>query len=126
MKLLIDTHIFLWWMQDSKQLPSTARELISDSSNIIFLSIASLWEIVIKKKIGKLSIDFDALMKMIKQSDISTLNITPRHVLALNEVKTFHKDPCDHMLVAQAHSDRLTILTHDQQFKMYDADMIIV
>jgi PIN domain nuclease of toxin-antitoxin system len=105
MKYLLDTHIFLWWITDNSKLQKSTRDLISDKSNELFLSSASLWEIMIKSKLSKIDLPDDPktyLKKQVEINSINILNITMEHSLETYDLPEIHKDPFDRMLIAQA------------------------
>ena len=105
MKVLLDTHAFLWFVADAPQLSPTARQIIQDRANDILLSIASIWEMAIKVSIGKLTIaqPLDLFLpSQLQQNSIALLEINLRHVLAVNNLPFHHRDPFDRLLAAQA------------------------
>jgi PIN domain nuclease of toxin-antitoxin system len=123
MKYLLDTHIFLWWITDNTKLQNKTRDLISDKSNELFLSSASLWEIMIKSKLNKIDLTDEPkayLKEQVELNSISILNITMEHSLEIYDLPEIHKDPFDRMLIAQARVEKLTILTTDSFIKRYE------
>lgn len=124
MKLLLDTHALLWWLEDSPALGSRARALIEDPGNDIFVSIASLWEIVIKIRIGKLESDIDEIVSTIDAQGIRVLDIRPPHLNVLATLPRLHKDPFDHLLVAQAMVEGATLMSEDRQIALYPGTRI--
>ncbi|MFN7921544.1 MAG: type II toxin-antitoxin system VapC family toxin [Bryobacteraceae bacterium] len=120
MRFLLDTHILLWWLDDSKALPAEARRLIADPENAIFVSAASIWEISIKQSLGKLDLPnrFD---EVLAQSDFEPLPVRAEHARATRELPLIHRDPFDRMLVAQARVEGLTLLTADPAVARYGA-----
>lgn len=127
MRYLLDTHVFLWWVTDNNKLPENARALISDKRNELFLSSASVWEIMIKSKIGKIDLPTDPqkfLKKQVKLNYITILNITIEHSLATYNLPEIHKDPFDRMLIAQAIVEKMTIVTSDSFIKQYNVQTI--
>jgi PIN domain nuclease of toxin-antitoxin system len=123
MRYLLDTHIFLWWITDNSKLQKTTRDLISDKSNELFLSSASLWEIMIKSKLSKIDLPDDPktyLKKQVEINSINILNITMEHSLETYDLPEIHKDPFDRMLIAQARVEKLTIVTSDFFIKRYE------
>ncbi len=104
MKYLIDTHIFIWFIQNSPNLSQTARSLIEDSNNEIFISIASLWEISIKNSIGKLHLSkgFGSMTDYLNDNSIGILPIYFSHTVENNLLPFHHRDPFDRIIVAQA------------------------
>lgn len=123
MKILLDTHVLLWWLGDDKALSKKGRSLISDEKNIIFVSAATAWEIVIKQELGNL-IAPDNLEETITDNNFKVLEMTLHHTMAMRELPHFHHDPFDRMLIAQAKCESLTLLSADDKFKLYDCEMI--
>ena len=124
MKLLLDTHAFIWLTTDDERLSVIARNAILDSRNTLYLSSASLWEIAIKSAIGKLRLPDNAeafVHKHVKAAQLVELPITFRHTFHLQHLPEHHKDPFDRMLVAQALAEKLTILTIDPLIAQYAA-----
>lgn len=122
MKILLDTCVFIWILQDSKKLTKNARNLISNASEI-HISAVSIWEMMIKSQLGKLKIDFDICLDVIKQNDFLELPITYSHVLTLQKLPDLHRDPFDRILIAQALTEPLKILTADHIIKQYIPDI---
>ena len=125
-KFLLDTHVFIWWIQNDKQLSKKAKTIISDSTNKIYISSASIWEMAIKSKLGKLEIQNfseNFLKKQIFDNSFSFLPISLQHSFQIYELETFHKDPFDHMLIVQAKIESCAIITKDKLFKQYDIDI---
>lgn len=118
-RYLIDTHIFVWAMEESKLLPENIKDKIIDSNNEIFVSVASIWEIVIKRNLKKIKIAFD-IETSIGKAGIHVLAIETSHALATEKLPPHHKDPFDRLLVAQAIAEKLTIITQDEKIKKYD------
>ena len=123
MSLLIDAHVLLWWLNDDKRLGDAARTLIS-TQETDFISIASLWDVIIKRRLGKLEVDVDVLFDTIPKQGFSSLPIAHRHLLTLDGLPMHHRDPFDRMIIAQAMTDKCTVLTGDQAFYVYDIDHI--
>ncbi|MEM7621123.1 MAG: type II toxin-antitoxin system VapC family toxin [Pseudomonadota bacterium] len=123
MSLLIDTQILLWWLSDDKKLSQTSRNLIA-TSETVSVSIASLWEIVIKESIGKLTVDLVAMFDFIPTSGFNTYPIQPNHLLTLSSLPHHHRDPFDRVIISQALSDRLTIVTSDHAFDQYKVPVV--
>lgn len=118
---LLDTHSLLWFFSGSKSLSRQAREKISDISNICYFSIASLWEIAIKFHLDKLQleIDFKDIAAHLADNNIEILQITFDHVLELVKLEDIHRDPFDRMIISQARTDQLTIISKDSNFPKY-------
>ena len=122
MKLLLDTHIFLWFIMGSTTLSAHARDLIEDVAHEKFLSVASLWEIAIKYSIGKLSLSapFDELIpQQLSLNGFELLNIKVDHVAIVATLPFHHRDPFDRLLIAQAMVEKMPILSVDALFDAY-------
>lgn len=118
MRLLLDTHIFLWWVKDDKRLSEVASSKII-SADDVYVSSASIWEIAIKTHLGKVSVDMNKLVESIHDSHFLELSITSQHAALVSELPDIHKDPFDRLLLAQAISEPLTFLTVDAKLKKY-------
>lgn len=123
MTFLLDTHVLLWWLSDDPSLSAKVRELVSDETNLIFVSAASAWEIVIKKSLGKL-VAPDDLEEAFKRNDFKELPMTLQHVLMIGQIPNHHKDPFDRMLIAQAKCEGLTLITADEKLTLYNIPLI--
>src|SRR3989344_1662277 len=115
---LLDTHIFLWFLTDDKRLSVKTRQLLMDGANRVLLSSVCVWEIVIKKSLGKLRIPED-LGGAIKKSGFKILPIELDHVLELEKLPPVHRDPFDRMLVAQARQENCWLVTADPKIFRY-------
>lgn len=127
MKLLLDTHCWLWWLVEPEKLSETARIAISTNDNELWLSVASIWEIGIKFKAGKLNLPQppEILIPQQMQVDgVSALSITLPHALQAATLPLHHKDPFDRMLIAQTQLETMTILTNDTAFNSYDVTIL--
>ena len=118
MKYLLDTHIIIWWLEDSPQLAAHERMVIADGSNEVFVSAASAWEIEIKRAKGLLSIP-DDWKTHLEGTGFTWLDVTPWHTEYIRNLPEIHKDPFDRMLVAQAKSENLTVISHDDKVNDY-------
>ncbi len=118
MNVLLDTHVFYWWQTDPKRLTREEHECISNPENTIYVSYATAWEMEIKKALGKLRLE-DDWMESIQRQSFKWLPIQREHLLALRTLPAHHRDPFDRMLVAQAQSENLTILSHDENVLKY-------
>jgi PIN domain nuclease of toxin-antitoxin system len=123
MRLLLDTHALLWWLADDG-LIAEARNTIADPANGVSVSAASAWEISIKKALGKLTAP-DDLEYQILQNGFSPLPINITHGIAADQLARHHEDPFDRMLIAQAFTEGLTIVTRDKRFADYGVPMIL-
>ena len=115
MKLLLDTHVLLWAAGEPARLSASARRLINDANNEPLFSVASLWEIAIKRGLGRKDFQVDArlLRRGLLDNGYSELPITSDHVVAVEDLPAIHKDPFDRLLVAQATVEGITLLTLD-------------
>jgi PIN domain nuclease of toxin-antitoxin system len=120
MRVLLDTHIFLWCMQDSAQLSKAARELILAAEQV-YISSASIWEVAIKIKLKKLTVKIDDLIKAIPESGFIELPITVAHAAEVYNLPELHRDPFDRMLIAQSISEPLQFLTADKALQEYSS-----
>ena len=125
MKLLLDTHILLWLMQDAPQLTPAARRLI-EAAQSVHVSSVSLWEVAIKRSLGKLRLDPNALDDHLEASAVRPLAVSWAHARQLRALPAHHGDPFDRMLVAQAMSEPLHLLTHDAALAPYSELVILV
>ncbi len=113
MSLLLDTHVLLWWLKDPALLSEGARNAIEDGENLVYVSAAVAWEIAIKRALGKLQAG--NLEEAITENQFLTLPVTVSHALAVEKLPDHHRDPFDRMLVAQAMSERLTLVSRDAE-----------
>jgi len=120
MRLLLDTHIYLWWLANSPRLSRTAAELISSAENV-YVSSASFWELSIKASIGKLNIDLETLINQLAVNQFTPLPVGMQHILRLSSLPYLHKDPFDRMLVAQTETEQLRLLTSDRLLAGYSS-----
>ncbi len=121
MAFLLDTHAFLWFVSGDKQLPLSIRDKIKDIHQPCFLSAASLWEITIKKQIGKLtlSISLEELFEYADRNQIEIVPITYEHLLTLSQLPNHHGDPFDRLIISQAIAEELILITRDKGLKKY-------
>ena len=122
MKLLLDTHAFLWFILDSPQLSSVAKRLIEDEENEVFMSMASLWEMAVKVSLGKLTIPvpFEQFIPhQILINDFLILPITVPHVQYVAQLPFWHRDPFDRLLVAQCIIEEMIMVSRDRAFDDY-------
>ena len=127
MNLLLDTHAFLWFVQDDPQLSDTARELIEDSASRPFLSTASLWEIAIKMSLGKLQFTqpYEEFISMqLAINGIEILGITIEHTAAVSRLPFHHRDPFDRLLIIQAKTEGMTLVSANPAFDIYDVKRV--
>ena len=127
MRLLLDTHAFLWWISADDRLSANARDVISDGTNDVWFSAASGWEIVVKSSLGRLTVDrpLDELVpEQLEANAFQVLPIHLRHVLAIDELPDLHRDPFDRVLVAQALVEDLALVTGDPVIARYPATVV--
>jgi len=120
--MLVDTHALLWWLSDDAALSPAAREALADPANEPFVSAVSVWEIAIKRSLGKLTAPED-LPDLIVDEGFSWLPITPLHAWQVRALPVHHRDPFDRLLVAQAISEQLPIITADARFNDYGVEV---
>ncbi len=124
MKFLLDTHILLWWLEDNPRLSADIKETIRNPDNLILVSAATVWEMSIKKSLGKLDIP-DDLLEILKKNKFEILTITAAHGLKVGNLPHHHKDPFDRMLIAQALCERLTVISKDEKFTLYNLPLLL-
>jgi PIN domain nuclease of toxin-antitoxin system len=128
MRLLLDTHTFLWFVGGSSELSRKARNLIDDTNNTILLSSGSIWELAIKINLGKLHMTQEPFASFM--SDQMTTNgfqllpITIEHSATLTTLPLHHRDPFDRLLIAQAKTKRIPLISRDEAFGMYDIECL--
>jgi len=127
MKLLLDTHTALWWVNEHEKLSSKAGAMLLDDAHTLYISIVSAWEIAIKVSLGKLN-EFDGGVKafLAKTEDMPVflLTVLPRHVEIVETLPLIHRDPFDRLLVATAKAEGMTILTADENIHQYDVPFV--
>lgn len=118
MRLLLDTHIYIWALMDSRKLTKAARQAILDADDV-FVSAASIWEAAIKTRLGKLDVDVNLLASEIQASGFIELPVRATHAAMMRELPDIHGDPFDRLLIAQAMSEPLRLMTADAQLAAY-------
>lgn len=126
MKLLLDTHALLWWLNDDGQLGQQARELIADPGNDVLVSAVSLWETVVKVRVGKLEADIGEISEAVEKEGFTRLGISTAHLAALGGLPLHpdHRDPFDHLLIAQAITEGATFISEDRNTHRYPVRFI--
>ncbi len=126
MKLLLDTHILLWYLDNNPKLPEVWKRYIEDRHNSIAVSMASLWEITIKVSLGKLELqdDLTTIENTLKQQDIAVLPIRTPHLLYLLNLPFHHRDPFDRLIIAQAQAEQFTLVSDDGMFAAYSISLL--
>ncbi len=125
MRLLLDTQIFLWFLSDSRRLKAPARQRIAKAQEVL-VSAASIWEAAIKIGLGKLQADIDELVEQIEASHFIELRVSARHAAAVSALPDHHRDPFDRMLIAQAMTERVPLLTADHTLQIYSEQVELV
>jgi len=123
MRILLDTQVFIWVIQDNPRLSQAARDTILGASEV-YVSAASIWEIAIKARLGKIAADPVRMIQAITESGFSELSITAQHAAAIEQLPDHHKDPFDRLLVAQAMAEPLRLMSSDPQIAKY-TDLVI-
>lgn len=118
MRVLLDTHVFLWCVTDSRKLKASARKLLA-AADAAYVSSASIWEIAIKASIGKIEADADQLAQAIETSGFHELPISAAHAARVARLPRHHSDPFDRLLLAQALSEPLIFFTADEALRAY-------
>ena len=123
MKVLLDTHILLWWLADDEQLPAPAAATIADPDTEVVVSAASAWEISVKQAAGRLDAPED-LLDAVAANDFGTLPVTAGHAMAAGQLPAHHADPFDRLLIAQAQIEELTLVSVDSRFADYEVELL--
>jgi len=126
MKLLLDTHAFIWWVSDPSKLSSRALALCQDPANSLLFSVASAWEMQIKVQLGKMELSQPLANIIADQQQSGNIELFPvilTHVLALENLPGHHKDPFDRLLIAQAIVENAVLVSRDEVFKQYPVNV---
>lgn len=127
MNLLLDTHVFLWWLDDHDRLGKIALKEIGNAENVVWVSAVVAWEIAIKVSLGRLQIEGDVQSRLpgeLEYYDFRPLPISLQHALAVMDLPPHHGDPFDRLLIAQALTDGLRIVTADSKFSAYGTSIL--
>lgn len=127
MRLLLDTHAFIWWDSEPQRLSPQALALCKDPGNQLMLSVVSLWEIQIKSQIDKVRLRHplsEIVQAQQEANGMTILPLTALHVYGLDNLQPFHKDPFDRMLVAQAKVEKLRLVSSDEMLKKYPIEVV--
>ena len=125
MRLLVDTHLLLWWLSGNTRLPRRAREALSDAQNEVFFSAASVWEIAIKSGLRKVEVDPAEMLEALGSGGFVELPVTGRHAAAVMRLPVHHRDPFDRLLVAQSLVEPMHLLTDDRALALYGPQIIL-
>jgi len=126
-KFLLDTGVFLWGLSEEHRLNLRAQEILASSSSELYFSAAGTWEIAIKYALGALPLPKapeEFVFRALRSRSIQALNITHEHALRAGELPAHHRDPFDRMIIAQALSESMTLLSTDRMFEKYKVDLI--
>lgn len=126
MRVLLDTHILLWWLSDDRRLPKDAEKTIMDSNNEVYVSAASIWEIAIKAALGQIKTDPFAVQESIAPSGMVELAVTGTHATQVSRLPHHHRDPFDRLLIAQSLVEPMRLLTTDKLLVQYGATILLV
>lgn len=121
-RLLLDTHVVLWWLADEPTLSEELKRTIDEEVDV-FVSAATVWEVAIKQQLGKITAPAD-LPERIRDSELPNLAITSDHAMAAGRLPLLHRDPFDRMLVAQARTEGLVLVTRDKALHDYDVPVL--
>jgi len=127
MRLLLDTHVLIWWDSAPDTLSSRALGLLLDPENEMILSVASLWEMQVKAQLGKLMLRKslrDLVSAQQAMNRLTLLPVRPEHAYALEDLPAHHKDPFDRMIVAQAKVEGLSVVSHDTVMRLYPVPVL--
>jgi PIN domain nuclease of toxin-antitoxin system len=127
MKVLLDTHVLIWWSLDSVKLTKKIYELLTDPDNTLVVSIASIWEMQVKVQLGKLDLDKKVSELITHQQQVNNLEvlpIDPAHVYALESLPHEHRDPFDRIIIAQSIVEAIPLLSADKVFDRYPVERI--
>ena len=128
MNVLLDTHVALWAITDSPKLSPKARDILLASRAHLWVSTASLWEIAIKHSLGRgvMPVSGEEALGYFRQAGYGILPIEPEHAVAVEQLASHHQDPFDRLLVAQALTEPMRLLTHDEQVASYSDTIILI
>lgn len=123
MKILLDTHVLVWALSSPERIKPKVQDLLVDTDNIVFVSIASLWELQIKKSLNKISLP-DDFISQLQENGFELLDINYKHIAKLDELPLIHRDPFDRILVAQTIHENLSLVTNDLEIMKYNIKII--
>jgi PIN domain nuclease of toxin-antitoxin system len=127
MKYLLDTHAFLWFVSDDNRLSQEARKTIKDNNNEIYFSAVSAWEMSIKVRLGRLTIEGDLepfIVNQLAENSFNTLSITIFHSIYTARLPEIHKDPFDRMIIAQSFAENMSLISKDKNIKKYKVPVV--
>ncbi|PPQ27563.1 type II toxin-antitoxin system VapC family toxin [Rhodopila globiformis] len=124
MKLLLDTPALLWWLSDDARLGPRARGLVAEPGNDVLVSVVSIWEILVKIRVGKLEADLGDIAVACERQGFLSVPITPEHLRRLSTLPVLHPDPFDHLLIAQAITEDATFVTGNRVAERYPVQVV--
>src|SRR4030042_6126820 len=126
MKILLDTHAFIWFVEDDDQFPESLKRIIEKPSNDIYLSIASIWEMAIKIQLKKLDIEksIKEIIELVSFNGFELLPILPEHIIKLSSLDFHHRDPFDRIVIAQGLVENQVVVSKDKVFDAYGVNRI--
>jgi PIN domain nuclease of toxin-antitoxin system len=123
-RLLLDTHVLLWWLADDRRLQSRERNAIADREALVYVSGATVWEIAIKRALGRVDLDLETFEQELNAGAMIELPVKWRHAKVTATLPRHHEDPFDRLLVAQAQSEGLVLVSYDTAFREYDIALL--
>jgi PIN domain nuclease of toxin-antitoxin system len=124
LRLLLDTHVLLWWLGDDRRLKTPERRALADRDSLVYVSAATVWEIAIKKGLGRLDVDTEVLEREMERGSMIELPVRWRHGKGTAALPRHHDDPFDRLLIAQAQAEGLTLVSYDAAFRPYDVAVL--
>lgn len=124
MRLLLDSHILLWWLADDPALPTAAKTAIGDPNSAVFVSAATAWELAIKRALGRLEFPIGQMAAVLDEAGFTPLGVEVEHAVIAGALPHHHHDPFDRMLIAQAQHEGLTIVTADPMIRRYAVSVL--
>lgn len=124
MRLLLDTHVLIWLLSDPSKVSEEAKQVMRDLGTSVFVSVITLWEIVIKARVGKLRVRLDAIEHALREQSFDRLPLTDQHLRVLEGLPMHHRDPFDHLLIAQAIAEDLQFVSKDRMASRYPVSLM--
>jgi PIN domain nuclease of toxin-antitoxin system len=124
LRLLLDTHVLLWWLADDRRLKAPERRAIADRETLVYVSAVTIWEIAIKRTLGRLDVDLEALERELEAGGLIELPIKWRHAKGTAALPRHHDDPFDRLLVSQSQAEGLVLVSYDAAFRDYDVAVL--
>ena len=127
MRLLLDTHVFIWWADQQESLSATVLSVLKDEANELLLSVVSVWEMQIKVQLGKLKLSMplrELVESQVETNELKVLPVELAHVLVLDTLPFHHKDPFDRLLIAQSLQEDVTLVSADPEFSAYSVKLL--